>query len=236
VLPWGPPQGIVHAGEHLTRLRLGELMRPDRVSLRDMNLHTPATRLEASEGSGGERELYEYPGRYQAAGKGGPDKGGQQAKLRLEALQAAGRRGFGTSDSPRLVAGLGFTLAGHPRAGVDGEYRLVNVAHRGEQPQVLAEDTEESFHYSNDFECIASDVPYRAPRVTPRPIVRGLQTAIVVGPPGEEVHVDEHGRVKIQFHWDRRDALDETSVMLGAGGAALGGRRLGGDVHPASRA
>ena len=211
LLSWAPPQGVVHAGEHVTRLRLGELMRPERVSLRDMNLHTPAARLEVSEGSGTERELYEYPGSYQTAGKGGPDKGGQQAKLRLEALQAAGRRGFGTSDSPRLVAGLGFALAGHPRAGVDGEYRLVGVTHRGEQPQVLAEDTAESFHYSNDFECMDSKVPYRAPRVTPRPTVRGLQTAIVVGPPGEEVHVDEHGRVKVKFHWDRRDALDESS-------------------------
>jgi len=210
LLSWGPPQGIVHPGEHVTHLRLAELMRPERVTLRDMNLHTPAARLEVSEGSG-ERELYEYPGSYQTAGKGGPERGGQQAKLRLEALQAAGRRGFGTSDSPRLVAGLGFKLAGHPRVGVDGEYRLVSVTHSGEQPQVLAEDTEGSFHYSNDFECMGSEVPYRAPRVTPRPTVRGLQTATVVGPLGEEVHVDEHGRVKVQFHWDRRDALDESS-------------------------
>ena len=210
LLSWGPPQGIVHPGEHVTHLRLAELMRPERVTLRDMNLHTPAARLEVSEGSG-ERELYEYPGSYQTAGKGGPERGGQQAKLRLEALQAAGRRGFGTSDSPRLVAGLGFKLAGHPRVGVDGEYRLVSVTHSGEQPQVLAEDTEGSFHYSNDFECMGSEVPYRAPRVTPRPTVRGLQTATVVGPLGEEVHVDEHGRVKVKFHWDRSDVGDERS-------------------------
>ncbi len=210
-LKWGPASGIVHASEHVTRLRIGELMRPERVSLRDMNLHTPATRLEVSEGPEAQRELYEYPGSYQQAGRGGPDKGGQQAKLRLEALQAARRRGFGTSDSPRLVSGLGFELAGHPRAGVDGEYRLVSVTHRGEQPQALEEDNGQAFSYGNDFECMASEVPYRAPRVTPRPIVRGLQTAIVVGPPGEEVHVDEHGRVKVQFHWDRQGALDESS-------------------------
>jgi len=210
-LRWAPPQGIVHAGEHVTRLRLGELMRPERVSLGDMNLHSPDTPLAVSEGSGDEREIYEYPGGYQQAGKGGPERGGQQARLRLEALQATRRRGFGTSDSPRLVAGNAFKLAGHPRAGVDGEYRLVSVTHRGEQPQALDEDAAGEFHYSNDFECMASELPYRAPRVTPRPTMRGLQTATVVGPAGEEVHVDEHGRVKIQFHWDREGARDERS-------------------------
>ncbi len=211
-LTWGPPQGIVHDGEHVSHLRVGELMRPQKVTLRDMNLHTPSTRLEVSDAApNGDREVYEYPGNYQALGTGGPDKGAQQAKLRLEALQAARRRGFGTSDSPRLVSGCTFELEGHPREDFDGEHRLVSVTHRGEQPQVLAEATAEAFNYSNDFECMASKVPYRAPRVTPRPTVRGLQTAIVVGPAGEEVHVDEHGRVKVQFHWDRQGKLDESS-------------------------
>lgn len=210
-LAWCPEQGVVHDAEHVTYLRLGELMRPERVSLRDRNLHTPGTRLEDSEGAGTTRELYEYPGGYQKAGKGAPDRGGQQARLRLEALQATRIRGSGTSDSPRLVAGFAFTLEGHPRSGIDGEYRVVSVSHQGEQPQVLDEDVDDEFRYSNDFECMESKVPYRAPRITPRPAVRGPQTATIVGPPGEEVHVDEHGRVKVQFHWDRRDALDETS-------------------------
>jgi type VI secretion system secreted protein VgrG len=197
-LTWGPPEGIVHPGEHLTRLRLSELMRPTRVSLRDMNLHQPDLALETSAGGDGEREVYEYPGSYQDR-----QWGEKQAKLRLEALQATRRRGFGTSDSPRLVPGFTFKLTGHPRDGVDGEYRLLAVTHRGEQPQVLDEDAAGEFHYSNELECMGSKLPYRAPRITPRPTVRGVQTATVVGP--EDVHVDEHGRVQVMFHWDRKE-------------------------------
>jgi type VI secretion system secreted protein VgrG len=88
---------------------------------------------------------------------------------------------------------------------------VVHLSHRGEQPQVLDEDAAKEFHYSNDFECMDVKVPFRAPRVTPRPNVRGLQTATVVGPASEEVHVDEHGRVKVKFHWDREATTDETS-------------------------
>jgi uncharacterized protein involved in type VI secretion and phage assembly len=61
------------------------------------------------------------------------------------------------------------------------------------------------------FECIPADVVYRPPRVTPWPVVRGTQTARVVGPSGEEIYTDEYGRVKVQFPWDRRGAMDETS-------------------------
>ncbi len=211
-LAWGPPDGIVHDQEHVTRLRLGALMRPTRVALRDMNLHRPALQMDASAGTDPARELYEYPGSYQEPGKGGPHRGGQQAALRLEALQATARRIFGTSDSPRLLAGYSFVLGGHPHPGADGEYRVVHLSHRGEQPQVLDEDAAEEFHYSNDFECMDVKVQFRAPRITPRPNVRGLQTATVVGPASEEVHVDEHGRIKVKFHWDRENTTDETST------------------------
>jgi type VI secretion system secreted protein VgrG len=42
-------------------------------------------------------------------------------------------------------------------------------------------------------------------------LVQGSQTAVVVGPDGEEVYVDKHGRVKVQFHWDRKGEKDENS-------------------------
>ncbi len=192
-LQWQASDGMVNHGEVVTHLRIGECMRPERVSLRDINLHQPSTNLEVSEGDGEEREIYEYPGNYQRAGKGGPEQGAAQAKLRLEALRAAQRRGFGVSHSPRLVAGYTFNLDGHPRSGIDGEYRLVHLTHRGEQPQVLDVDAAGESSYTNNFECMTNKTPYRAPRITPRPTVRGIQTATVVGPGGEEVHVDEHG-------------------------------------------
>ena len=58
---------------------------------------------------------------------------------------------------------------------------------------------------------IESSTPYRAARVTPKPMVQGPQTAVVVGPGGEEIYTDEHGQVKLQFHWDRYGESDENS-------------------------
>jgi len=68
--------------------------------------------------------------------------------------------------------------------------------------------------YENSFTCIpygGGRAPYRPPQVTPKPSVRGSQTAVVVGPAGEEIFVDKYGRVKVQFHWDREGQANEGS-------------------------
>ena len=62
-----------------------------------------------------------------------------------------------------------------------------------------------------DITAIDKQQAYRAPRITPKPVVQGPQTAIVVGKAGEEIWTDEHGRVKVQFHWDRYGLEDENS-------------------------
>src|SRR5437868_5188419 len=66
-------------------------------------------------------------------------------------------------------------------------------------------------HYENTFECMPFATPFRPPRVTPRPFIPGAQTAVVVGPAGEEIFSDKYGRIKVQFHWDRRGKLDDNS-------------------------
>src|SRR3546814_19904684 len=65
--------------------------------------------------------------------------------------------------------------------------------------------------YGNSFTCIPSRVQYREPRRTPRPHVAGVQTAIVTGPQGNEIYIDDYGRVKVQFHWDRQGTYDDKS-------------------------
>jgi type VI secretion system secreted protein VgrG len=70
---------------------------------------------------------------------------------------------------------------------------------------------DEEFAYANEFTCIPNGVPYRPPRVTPRPQVAGCQTATVVGPAGEEIFTDKYGRVKVQFRWDRLGKKDANS-------------------------
>src|SRR3546814_1066670 len=81
--------------------------------------------------------------------------------------------------------------------------------------------------YGNSFTCIPSRVQYREPRRTPRPHVAGVQTAIVTGPRGNEIYIDDYGRVKVQFHWDRQGTYDDKSscwvrVAQGHAGAKWG--------------
>jgi type VI secretion system secreted protein VgrG len=121
-------------------------------------------------------------------------------------------QGQGESDCERLCPGRLFSLQEHSREDYNGRYLLTHVSHEGSQPQVLEEEAPQGeFSYSNSFTCIPEKVPFRPFRATPRPYVQGGQTAVVVGPEGEEIHVDEWGRVKVQFHWDRQGKLDENS-------------------------
>ncbi|MDC0722621.1 type VI secretion system Vgr family protein [Nannocystis bainbridge] len=210
---WAPPHGFVRGQEHITRFRMAEGVRTGKSSLRDFNLHKPDQPMEAHETAqqAADLEVYDFPGDYQEPGGRASDQGAGLAKIRLEAMQHDRRRGIGESDCPRLVPGYSFSQSGHQRGDLDGEYKLLRVEHKGEQSQVLEQDASTEFFYNNSFVCIEARTPYRPPRVTPRPTVRGVQTATVVGPPNEEIYVDEHARVKVQFHWDRTDGFSEDS-------------------------
>lgn len=104
------------------------------------------------------------------------------------------------------------TLVGHPRHELNGDYRILQVQHSGSQSQLLQQDASEETSYNNSFVLSELKVPFRPAREAPRPVMRGVQTATVVGPEGEEVHTDKHGRVRLQFHWDRESKRDENSA------------------------
>ncbi|MBL9100058.1 MAG: type VI secretion system tip protein VgrG [Myxococcales bacterium] len=212
---FAPPQGnAVQDEEHVHSLRFGGRVRPGRVSLRDFNLHKPDMPMEVQESAKAnpELEVYDYPAEYQEPARGGPHQGQSMAKIRLEEIQATRKLGRGSSDSARLTPGYVMTLAGHPRDEFNIDYRVLQVKHRGTQPQALDVDADGDNTYENSFIVTDLKVPFRPARATPRPSVRGMQTATVVGPEGEEIHVDKWGRVRVQFHWDREDKFDETSA------------------------
>ncbi len=211
---WFYEGGEMRDREHVTALRLVERVRPGKVSLRDFNFHAPSQRTEAdgSVKQDSELEIYDYPGEFLDPGAGGPHQGQSKAKIRLEELQVARRELSGSSDCIRLMPGHRFIIEGHRRADVNGMRVLTRVTHDGSQMQALGEDGfDGSFHYTNHFTCVDRSVPLRPARVTPRPVIQGVQSATVVGPPGEEIHVDEHGRVMVQFHWDRQGQFDDNS-------------------------
>ncbi|OJH41449.1 type VI secretion system Vgr family protein [Cystobacter ferrugineus] len=228
-------RGLVTEVEQIVGFRFSEEIQPGRVSLRDFNFKKPQLAMDA--GHEAERdtdlEVYDYPGEYQEPARGSSAKGGGIAKLRLEELQARRQVGQGESDCERLLPGAFFTLAEHARSDFNTRYLLTGVSHRGHQPQVLDEEApSDAFSYSNSFSCISAKVPFRPPRRAPRPMVRGIQTAIVVGPAGEEIHVDEHGRVKVQFHWDREGQRDDRSSCWVRVSQPWGGESWGGMFIP----
>jgi type VI secretion system secreted protein VgrG len=88
---------------------------------------------------------------------------------------------------------------------------VLSVKHQGTNGSFRAETAGSSFEFLQTFTGMPATVPYRPPRITPKAVVRGAQTALVVGPAGEEIYVDKYGRVKVQFYWDREGKKDEKS-------------------------
>ena len=199
--------GAVEGEEYIYDFRYSQQIRPGKATLKDFNFETPDLPLKQEKAA--ERDpgldVYDFPGLY-----GVDDRGTTLAELRLQALQTRRLMGQGRSVCPRLATGCKFDLADFPRSDLNQEYLIIWMHHEGVQP--LGQDDAGGRHsYNNTFRCIPASVPFRPARKTPKPVVEGSQTAIVTGPSGEEIYVDEHGRVKVHFHWDRVGPMDETS-------------------------
>ena len=169
------------------------------------------TQHKLSVGGNDKLELYDYPGGSAAQLDGEQtvfDEGKRSVKVRMqqEALPSLLLRG--KSVHCGLTAGHSFDLTRH--FSDDGKFVVTSVEHEAEQP-LPTDQTDHAYHYENRFTAIPSALPYRPQRVTPVPSVRGVQTATVVGPQGEEIYTDEFGRVKAQFHWDREGKHDAVS-------------------------
>lgn len=134
------------------------------------------------------------------------------ARRRFELLAGDHGRGHGTANLVGMLAGGIFTLADHASPALVGKRLLVTrVEHVGYAPETQRSAAAEGPRFQCTFECTPADVPLRPALATPRPRIHGPQTAVVTGPPGEEIHTDRHGRVKVRFHWDRLSPLDDTS-------------------------
>ena len=143
------------------------------------------------------------------------------------------------SDVARFLPGHTFALHGHDREDINAKWWVVSVSCRGEQPQVLGREApDRGMAYAAGLTAIPETTRFVPEVVHPKRLVAGDQTAIVTGPAGEEIHTDAHGRVKVQFFWDREGKRDEhTSCWLrvaqgwaGAGFGTLSIPRIGQEV------
>ena len=161
-----------------------------------------------------ELEVYENPGRYAQRFDGIDRSGGEKSAdlqkifddnkrttgIRMQQEETPTILIHGESNHWQLTPGYKFTLQRHFNA--DGQYVVTSVSHEAGEGGFHS-GQEEQEHYGNSFDCIPYALKFRPPRATRRPIVSGPQSALVVGPPGEEIFTDKYGRVKVQFHWDR---------------------------------
>ncbi len=161
------------------------------------------------EPEGGEREVYHHNDRRLFS-----DDGATRAKHKLDQRTMQTRVFHGTGDVVEFMPGRVYALLGHPQHALDRDHLLIRVRHRGEAPEedlFAQEAAARGARYSNEFDCIENDVPWRPEPLFSKPRAFGLQTAIVTGPESEEIHTDEHGRIKVRFHWDRVSPFDDTS-------------------------
>jgi len=226
--------GTVEEEEFIYDFRFSQQIRSGTAVLRDYNFERPT--LDLTKNQAAERdpalEVYDFPGLYTDEGTGA-----ELARIRLQSAQAKRLVGEGQSVCRRMVSGNKFTLTDSPRTSFNQEYLLTHVRHQGIQP-LGQDDAGGRFQYDNRFQCIPSDTPFRPARKTPKPVVEGSQTAVVTGPSGEEVYVDQHGRVKVQFPWDREGQNDEKSscwirvsqLWAGMGWGAMFIPRIGHEV------
>lgn len=212
--------GTADETEHLSRLEREVRFAAGAVALRDYDFERPALPLDERAAAGDGPEVYEpAPATVEGSAR-------ERARRRLEGL----RHGIET------YAGEGNGLAVVPGAvvGIEGRGRVlvVRATHTAEQERSAGSAGERLATYGNAFEGIDAGRPYRPRRTTPLPRIRGIQTARVVGPPGEEIHTDRHGRVKVQLHWDRDGRSDDRSSCWVRTSQAWAGAGMGASFVP----
>jgi type VI secretion system secreted protein VgrG len=191
--------------------RLSHSMQSGKLTHTDFDFTKPRTSLIAQYAVSrdypkSDAELFEYPGGYLSVGDGN-----RYAQRRLESIQHQYERVSGTGDLPALAVGSLFSLDGHPRDDQNAEYLTVSALHQLKGADYESGTGQGGESVSVEFQAIPSKQPYRSPLTSWKARVPGPQTAIVVGKGGDEITVDEYGRVKVQFHWDRKGKRDENS-------------------------
>ena len=181
-------------------------MRPGQYALNDYNFEMPSTSLLVNVAGEQPLGMYDYPGRHRVRGEGET-----LARRRLQEEQTPHEVAWGRSNCRAFSCGRRFTLEEHYRDDQNRDYVLTTVRHEARQGGDPRSGDSDEYHYANQFGCIPYSVTFRPPRITPLALMPGSQTAMVVGPAGEEIYTDQYGRVKVQFHWDREGKRNENS-------------------------
>jgi type VI secretion system secreted protein VgrG len=199
--------------EHISRWNFAREVQPGVFAHTDYDLTRPHIDLYTDKTlprqySPSDFEVYDYPGYYTRR-----EDGERLAALRIDEFGTQ----FETAEAETNVRGVAvgslFTLDRYPRADQNREYLIVGATHDLEYSDYEGAPLPDQVPpiYQCTFSAMSSAQQFRPRRTTPKPFVQGPQTAVVVGPEGNEIYTDEYGRVKVKFHWDRDPRRDETS-------------------------
>ena len=198
-----PDLDCVTGWNHAREVRTGK------VALTSYDFERPSTSLKVEQHQSRSHALDDYE-QFDFEGEYTQKPEGQHlADCQLEEQQASFERQSGASNSRSVAVGHLFKLARHPRADQNAEHLVLRCTVTASLATYEADGGQDDFQCQ--FEAMPSVQPFRPPRQTPKPFVQGPQTAVVVGPTGEEIHTDKYGRVKVQFHWDRYGQKNEKS-------------------------
>jgi type VI secretion system secreted protein VgrG len=230
----------------ITRWEKEQELRSGKYMLWDHTFHLPHRHLEAAQptrdsvsagrdthklklGPNDPLEIYDWPGGYAKrpdSPSGHDAEGRRTAGIRMQQEEAPAVVIHGGSDCRHLNPGFKFTLERH--FSDNGLYVLTWLRHAAMQGEMFRSSHEPGeLKYTNEFSCIPHAAPFRPLMITPRPVVRGTQTAVVVGPSGDEIYTDKYGRVKVQFHWDRDGKNDADSSCWVRVAAPWAGKQWG---------
>ncbi len=225
--------------DHIMEISYTQEIQPSQVVMREYDFAKPGADLKVTrkpehlaEHGRNKYEVFDYPGGYPTAAAGD-----NYAAIRIEELNAQTEVFTGSGSERDMAVGRRFKLKDHPLKDFNTEFLVTSTQILLEESKYeSAEDV--GFNFQMSFTAIRHKQTFRSPRMTPKPIIYGVQTAVVTGPTGEEIHCDKHGRVKVQFHWDRYGKKDENTScfvrvaypMAGKGWGMVAIPRIGHEV------
>jgi len=210
-VPFYPPDRQMRERDHFYDWQLTREVQPGSLELNDYDFQRPRANLEVRSSvsrshSNGDYPLYDYPGEYAQS-----NDGEHYARTRIEAIHSQFERVQLRGRARGLGSGHLFSLTGYEREDQNREYLVVSARYHIHQEPYESGTQDLSEQFVGELACMDASQVFHPLPLTPMPIVRGPQTAVVVGPNGEEIWTDQYGRVKVHFYWDRHDQSNENS-------------------------
>jgi type VI secretion system secreted protein VgrG len=216
----------------LSWFNVSQDVRPGKYTHMDYNFETPSTQLKGQHSGKHASEVVEFPGGFETRDDADP-----LATLRYQEIVAEQVEAEGAGRCRGLKAGGKIEVSKHPNKALNTAYLITSVKQSAKLGDFRS-GGDPGLAFKSSFTAIPFDTPYKPERSTELPRAYGYESAVVVGPAGEEIFTDKYGRVKVQFFWDRRGKKDDKSscwvrvstVWAGKGWGVINTPRIGQEV------